>query len=82
MCALQTDSKKKEKRKKFKQSNVGQIICIIRSRFEEMLSREGLEEKRICCQGRRCSFHPLVRRIPWRRKWQLTELFLPGESHG
>ena len=22
------------------------------------------------------------RKIPWRREWQLTPLFLPGESHG
>ena len=24
----------------------------------------------------------LVRKIPWRRKWQPTPVFLPGESHG
>ena len=23
-----------------------------------------------------------VGKIPWRRKWQTTSLFLPGESHG
>ena len=23
-----------------------------------------------------------VRKIPWRRKWQLTPVFLPGKSHG
>ena len=23
-----------------------------------------------------------VRKIPWRRKWQPTSVFLPGESHG
>ena len=23
-----------------------------------------------------------VRKIPWRRAWQLTSVFLPGESHG
>ena len=23
-----------------------------------------------------------VRKIPWRMKWQLTPVFLPGESHG
>ena len=27
-------------------------------------------------------FHPWVRKIPWRRKWQPTLVFLPGESHG
>ena len=28
------------------------------------------------------SFDPWVGKIPWRRKWQPTPLFLPGESHG
>ena len=23
-----------------------------------------------------------VRKIPWRRKWQPTPVFVPGESHG
>ena len=26
-------------------------------------------------------FNPWVRKIPWRRAWQPTPLFLPGESH-
>ena len=26
-------------------------------------------------------FDPLVRKIPWRRKWQPTPVFLPGKSH-
>ena len=25
---------------------------------------------------------PWVRKIPWRRAWQLTPVFLPGEPHG
>ena len=25
---------------------------------------------------------PLVRKIPWRRAWQPTPVFLPGESYG
>ena len=32
-------------------------------------------------QCRRPGFNSLVRKIPWRRKWQPTALFLPGESH-
>jgi len=28
----------------------------------------------------RLGFNPWVRKIPWRRKWQLTPGFLPGES--
>ena len=37
---------------------------------------------RIHLQGRGPGFDPLVRKIPWRREWQPTLVFLPGESHG
>ena len=30
----------------------------------------------------RPGFNPWVGKIPWRRKWQPTPVFLPGESHG
>ena len=30
----------------------------------------------------RHGFDPQVGKIPWRRKWQCTPVFLPGESHG
>ena len=33
-------------------------------------------------QWRRCRSDPWVGKIPWRRKWQLTSVFLPGKSHG
>ena len=36
----------------------------------------------VCLQGRRLGFDPWVGKIPWRRKWQPTPVFLPGESHG
>ena len=32
-------------------------------------------------QCRRPRFDPWVRKIPWRRKWQPTPIFLPGESY-
>ena len=35
-----------------------------------------------CLQCRRPGFDPWVRRIPQRREWQPTPVFLPGESHG
>ena len=41
--------------------------------------------KESSCQCRRhkgCGFDPWVRKIPWRRAWKLTPVFLPGESHG
>ena len=34
------------------------------------------------CQCRRHRFSSWVRKIPWRRKWQPTPLFLPGKLHG
>ena len=33
-------------------------------------------------QCRRCGLDPWVRKVPWRRKWQPTPVFLPGKSHG
>ena len=27
-------------------------------------------------------FDPCIEKIPWRKKWQPTPVFLPGESHG
>ena len=30
----------------------------------------------------RRGFDPWVRKIPWRRAWQPTPVFLPGKSHG
>ena len=40
------------------------------------------KKKKSACQCRRPSFHPSVGKIPWRRKWQPTPVFLPGCSHG
>ena len=31
---------------------------------------------------RRRGFDPWVGKIPWRRKWHLTPVLVPGESHG
>ena len=41
--------------------------------------------KESACQCRRWGFDPWVGKIPWRRQWQHTPLFLlflPGKSHG
>ena len=35
-----------------------------------------------CRRCRRCGFDPWVEKIPWRREWLLTSVFLPQESHG
>ena len=45
----------------------------------------GASGKEPACQCRRHkkqSFNPWVGKIPWRRAWQPTPVFLPGESHG
>ena len=36
----------------------------------------------VCLQCGRPRFDPWVGKIPWRRKWQPTPVFLPGKSHG
>ena len=38
--------------------------------------------QRIRLQCRRRGFDPWVGKILWRRKWQLTPVFLPGKAHG
>ena len=40
--------------------------------------------KESACQCRTCRrhlFNPWFRKIPWRRNWQHTPVFLPGKSH-
>ena len=41
-----------------------------------------LSDKESAWQCRWCRFNPWVRKIPWRRKWQPTPVFLPRKSHG
>ena len=36
---------------------------------------------KICLECGRPRFDPWVRKIPWRREWQPTPVFLPGEFH-
>ena len=45
----------------------------------------GASSKEPTCQCRRYKRHgfdPWVGKLPWRRKWQPTPVFLPGKSHG
>ena len=36
----------------------------------------------VCLQCGRPRFDPWAGKIPWRRKWQATPVFLPGKCHG
>ena len=38
--------------------------------------------RRVCLQCRRPGFNPWIGKIPWRRKWLSSPVFLPGEFHG
>ena len=38
-------------------------------------------EEPICRRNKRCGFSPHVRKMPWRRTWQPTLVFLSGESY-
>ena len=46
------------------------------------LSRWWLVVKNPSANVKRCRLDPWVRKIPWRRAWQPTPVFLPGEPHG
>ena len=46
------------------------------------VSPDGASGKEPTCQCKRIGFHLWVGKIPWRREWQPTAVFLPGESHG
>ena len=41
-----------------------------------------VKKKKSTCQCRIHRFHPWVGKIPWRKRWQPTSVFLPGKSHG
>ena len=55
------------------------VLKIAKHKTLEILWLSG---KQSACQCRRCGFHPWVRKIHWRRKWQPTWVFLPGKFHG
>ena len=38
--------------------------------------------KNLPAKCRRCGFDPWIGKIPWRREWQLTPIFLPEKFHG
>ena len=44
----------------------------------------GASGKELTYQSRRCNKHRFdswIEKIPWRKAWQPTQVFLPGESH-
>ena len=64
-------------------------LCSVRAWLLGLSVYPGLPQwfsgKESICQCRRHRRHrlePWVRKIPWRRKWQPTPVFLLGQSHG
>ena len=62
-------------------------VCIL-SEVSKLTNEYGLPRwhsgKESACQCRRCKrceFNPWIGKIPWRRKWQSTPVFLFGKSH-
>ena len=56
-----------------------------RTRLKQLSSSSRISSKEHACQRRRHKrfrFNPQVWKIPWRRTWQPTPVFLPGEFHG
>ena len=56
-------------------------VCILYMRRGKANSQIS-DGKSICLQCGRPGFNPWLRKIPWRRKWQPTPVFLPGKFHG
>ena len=64
----------------------GVLLAVV---LEDSISTKGLpggiSGKEAICQCRRCKRHGFdlwIRKIPWRRAWQPTPVFVPGESRG
>jgi len=62
------------------------ICCFLKKKFSKYFGlARWLSCKESACQCRRCrrcGFNPWVRKMPWRREWQPTPVFLPGKFHG
>ena len=59
------------------------LICICQKNHPSIPGSPNSKEPTCQCRRhKRCGFSPWVGKIPWRKAWQTTPLFLPGESHG
>ena len=70
--------------------NFDKVEIILEKRKGSVLYKQygfpsGISGEESTCQCRRhkrCRFDPYVGKIPWRREWQPTPVFLPEKSHG
>ena len=64
---------------------ISHVVLILISLVINRASQVALVVKNLSANagdGREPRFSPWVGKVPWRRKWQPTPVFLPGESHG
>ena len=47
-----------------------------------VVAQQKKQKQKTVFQCRRLEFNPWGRKIPWRREWRSTPVFLPGESRG
>ena len=58
-------------------------VCVPTTDAKEAeVDASGKEPACQCKRHKRLGFDPWIKKIPWRRKWQPTPVFLPGKSHG
>ena len=57
------------------------FVVVVAYVFDVISMKLGSDGKESTCQCRQ-GFDPWVRKIPWRREWLPSPVFLPGESHG
>ena len=50
--------------------------------FTRELKGSGSDGKDSACNAGNRGSNPWIGKIPWRRKWQSTPVFLPEKSHG
>jgi len=56
-------------------------MCAVTLRQGFLGGISGKEASYQCHRSNRCKFNPWVRKIPWRRAWQPTSVFLPEEYY-
>ena len=69
--------------------DIFKMLKVKAKKHQKILQRKGKfpgaasDKESVCNAGdKTCKFNPWVVKIPWRRAWQTTSVFLPEESHG
>ena len=59
-----------------------QVLTVCPLWLKGRLCSDIKKKKKSACNGGKLGFDPWVGKIPWRREWQPTPVFLPVEFHG